>query len=118
MPPASERNIATGMNEAGVLMCHGSNEKQSPITCEKQPHQRAGSKTKGPGLGSMQGIQVSGLFGRGRQMDKLLYRQEIDGFRQNNRMMVRVKGFVSRGKLLKNFPSLKGQQRRQAGEWH
>jgi hypothetical protein len=75
------------MDEAGVLRYHRSNEKQSPITCEKQPHQRAGSKSKGLGLGSVQGIQVLGLFGRGWQMDKLLYREEIDGFRQNNPMM-------------------------------
>jgi len=31
--------------------------------------------------------RVSGLFGRDWQMDKLLYREEIDGFRQNNRMI-------------------------------
>ena len=88
MPPASRQNIAAGMNEASVLMCHRSNEIHTTITCEKQPYQRAGSKSKGLGLGSVQGIQVSGLFGRDRQMDKLLYREEIDGFRQNNRMIV------------------------------
>jgi hypothetical protein len=95
MPPFSRQNIAAGMNEANVLTCQRSNEIHTTITCEKQPYQRAGSKSKGLGLGSMQGIQVFGLFGRDRQMDKLLYRQEIDGFRQNNWIMARVKDFVS-----------------------
>jgi hypothetical protein len=86
--PSPKQNVVVGMDGAGVLTCNRSNEKQSPITCKKKPHQRAGSKSQGLGLGSVQGIQVLGLFGRGRQMDKLLYREEIDGFRQNNPMIV------------------------------
>jgi hypothetical protein len=59
------------------------NENRQPIRHEKRPNQRAGSISCGFGMGSVQGIQVSGLFGRGRHMDKLLYRQEIEGFRQS-----------------------------------
>jgi hypothetical protein len=76
------------MDEASVLTCHRSNEEQSPIAYEKQPNQQTGSNCQGTGLDSMQRIQVFGLFGRDRQMDKLLYREEIDGFRQNNPLMV------------------------------
>jgi hypothetical protein len=97
MRPFSGLNIATGMNESNVLTCQRSHEIRRSIKRKKWPNQRTGSKSKGPGLGSMQRISVLGLFGRDRQMDKFLYRQKIDGFRQNNRMMVRVKGFASRG---------------------
>ena len=68
-------NVAAGMDEASVLTCRRSNENRSPITHEKRPNQRAGSNSCGLGMGSVQGIQVSGLFGRDRQMDKLLYRE-------------------------------------------
>jgi hypothetical protein len=80
--------VAAGVDEANVLTCRRSNEKQSPITHEKRPSQRAGSNFQGTGMGSMQGIQVPGPFGRDRQMDKFLYREEINRFRQNNRMRV------------------------------
>jgi hypothetical protein len=89
MPPASMQKVAVGMNKASVLTYRRYNEKQSPITCEKQPHQRVGFKSQGFGLGSVQGIQVPGLSGRGRQMDKFLYREEIDGVRQNNPLIIR-----------------------------
>jgi hypothetical protein len=69
-------------------VCARFNEDQSPIEQEKQPNQRAGSDFQGLGMGSVQGIPVPGLFGRDRQMDELLYREEIDGFRQNNRMTI------------------------------
>jgi hypothetical protein len=69
------------MSEANVLKCRRSNEIQIPISSKKQPNQQAGSNSYGPGLGSMQGIQVPGLSGHGGQMDKLLHRKEIDGFR-------------------------------------
>jgi hypothetical protein len=82
------QNVVVGMDEANVLKCQRCNEKQSPITCKEKPHRRAESKSQGFGLGSVQGIQVPGLFGRGRQMDKLLYREKIDGFRQNNPMIL------------------------------
>ena len=75
------------MDEADVLTCRRSNEKQISITYEEQPHHRAESKSQGSGLGSVQGIQVPGLSGRGRQMDKLLYREEIVGLRQNYPVM-------------------------------
>jgi hypothetical protein len=38
-------------------------------------------------MGSMPGTQVPGLYGRGRQMDKFLYRQGIEGLRQRDWMI-------------------------------
>ena len=71
----SHAQVTAGMDEASVLTCRRSNENRSPITHEKRPNQRTGSNSCGPDMGSVQGIQVSGLFGRDRQMDKLLYRE-------------------------------------------
>jgi hypothetical protein len=62
MTPSSKQDVAAGMDEANALTCRRSNEKSRPITHEKWPNQRAGSNSCGPGMGSVQGIQVHGLF--------------------------------------------------------
>jgi len=83
----SKPNIDIGRGETSVVKYGCSNEKKSFITREKGTRQRAESKSERPGLGSVQGIQLSGLSGRGWQMDKLLYRKKIDGVRQNHPVM-------------------------------
>lgn len=71
-----------------MLICRRPNEKTPyPIPPRCPTDQKAGCETQGLGLGSMRGTQVHGLYERGRQMDKFLYRKEIEGLCQRDRMI-------------------------------